>query len=518
MMLAAALVVMGSCVGDDIDSLQDQIDNLEEQVSDLEAAQQAALKAQVDALMAQIEALQLVNEGQSADYDAMLADLAALELLIEQNADGIEGNENRIFFGDVKLQSQFDDLAAQEGASIITGSVLITKAEQAEYLANVTYIGGDLIVTGVDAADSEIDLPVLATVGGQLLIGSDWDITNIYADPAEDNKGLVSFTAPSLAFVSDLRVCNFKPSGGMGTPQPGDNDGPLAALDLGGTSVVGNARLRNIPQDVSNLILGAVGKDLYISYSNCGAVELNGNIGGNFTFYNNGLVAMLSGTIESIGGDVEIDSNGASLFDANWNKTDYGFTGDILADVTYIGGNILIKGNKYPADANINYFKSATSMGGNNVTIQSEKSAVTNKYLNNLAIDSYSTSIDIIELRHTDVELLNAVTMCSNIEIDAKDCGSLNAFNALTKVGSNGTVFNFENVTDLNVLGAFVGARYNFYNLEFYTSTDQDLCSMSAWLTEVAAGNAACNPTFYVDGVAAMDNVAFATGSTASCN
>ncbi len=538
-MLVAFVVLLGSCVGDDIDDLQGQIDDLNEQVQQLEEAQKAALSAQLQLLMAEIEDLKAENaeriansEEQAnnidqleADYTDLLEQIALLEDLIAQNADGVEGNKNMIYFGDVNNESAYASFAAQEGATVIVGKVKIESQAQAELLANVTYVGGSVEIINIEAANSIVLLPSLKTIAGDLLVGLDWDKTNKYSQPSTSaNTGLVAVAMPELKFIGSVRINNFFSAGGTGSGAE-DNDGLITTLNLGGASVSGDAWFGYLNK-ATTINIGAVAGNLNISKCNSTIVEINGNIGGDFTFYNNKLTTLLTGSCSSIGGNVAIESNGhkPQVGDVK------GMAGELLSSVTTIGGDIKLWGNHYLPGSNIevNWFKNLISWKGLLIDIYEFSGGyATLKLFNNLEDDRFLSYTPygtpqvkvIVPTGLASLEAFNSATKIGHIDFNSNDAQSVFAFKSLTgcHVSGGPSKFDFSGSQTVDALNVFTTCRFSSSAIEIHLNSTQDKCSMNTFLQSVADGSFVGNPVFFVDDAEVTDVTAFITSATSGC-
>ena len=203
-LMLAGMLSLSSCVNNgDIDELQDQINDLNSTVENLQKTQQEALLAAIASLEADLVTLENelgsdINE-LGTDYDALLADLGVLE-------EEVEGNANAVFYGNVITEADYTALTTQ-GATIITGKVVITGDAHVLALANIKLIGKSLEVKG----GSTITMDALQSIGEDLMVmsvganasinlaklssvGGDVEIMN--------NTGLTSFMANELALIS----------------------------------------------------------------------------------------------------------------------------------------------------------------------------------------------------------------------------------------------------------------------------------------------------------------------------
>lgn len=336
--MAAFMLTLGSCVQDDLDNLQDQIDDLNEKVTLLESEQQAALQAEIAALEAEIADLQAKNNSQDAEiaakYQEAMDALAALSNVVEDN-------DAAIYYGNLISEQEYADFVAQ-GASIVTGRVIVSSDDQAGQLSLLETVGGSLNVTG----GSTVEIPLLKTVAGDLMISSTIDSATVSlpklsiagANLTVTARGVKSFTTPSLTFVADDLTIDV-------LDRSSNVVGALSTLDLAGASVNGNVLVAGT--EGADIVLGSlggsilldkmvpgkliaasetIGGDLSLTYVGGDFTELSFDnlteVEGSFTFANNSYSAHADGTesgitalenvfssLESIGGNVEINNN-----------------------------------------------------------------------------------------------------------------------------------------------------------------------------------------------------------------
>ncbi len=186
LLLVALVALMGSCVGDDIDNLQNQIDDLNEQVDQLEAllAAIADLQASITALQAEVEA----GDSELADQYASL--LNSLTLLEEEVAN----NASAIFYGNLLTNEDFEAFKTQ-GATIVTGKVIATSQAHIDALAAIKMVGGNLNISG----GTTVSLDALQNVGGSLYV-------------TELMEEGVSVSLPALASVGDAVMVTNNPA------------------------------------------------------------------------------------------------------------------------------------------------------------------------------------------------------------------------------------------------------------------------------------------------------------------
>lgn len=171
-LVGMALVGLTACNNSEIDELrsliqdqQTELDELNGKIGDLED-QQAALLS---------EAVQNLNK-QIADLGSDNTDLAQeLADLVQE----LEENKETVFWGTVGSDGTYNDLVTHS-ASIIMGNVIIRDAADLAKLQEVEVISGNLTVT--ETSLSAISLPMLKSIGGDLLVEHNNQLTSFSAD------------------------------------------------------------------------------------------------------------------------------------------------------------------------------------------------------------------------------------------------------------------------------------------------------------------------------------------------
>lgn len=377
--LLAIALVFTACNDDRFEDLQKQIDDLNEKVEAVEADQQAAMEAALAALeanlaameeemAAEIAALEAAASGHGEQYDSLVnsfADLVedyeAMIAELEAIQSDVEANASSVYYGNLISDTEYADYVAS-GAHIVTGRVIISSQQNADDLVDLQTIGGSLTIEG----GSIVELPALATVAGDILIEG-LDVANSTVNlPAltiagEDfeistNPGLVSVKTETLGFIAgDLVVENMSGS-------YGDYISELAELELGGSNVL---------------------KDVIVSGVNGGDLEL-GIIGGSLTLYKNIIRNLVIGTatlenlsIERTAGDFEVIefnnlttiTNALNISKNKWDKdgsgSESGITtlSGVFSALTGVGTEFTIVDNDMMLT--LDDFNNVLSIGGN---------------------------------------------------------------------------------------------------------------------------------------------------------
>ena len=404
-LMLAGMLSLNSCVNNgDIDELQNQIDDLNSTVENLQKTQQEALLAAIADLEAELASLE--NELGSdindlgTDYDALLADLGVLE-------EEVEGNANAVFYGNVISEDEYAALIAQDGATIITGRVVVTTDANVQALANVKLIGKsleikggstiafdalqsvgeDLLVMGVNA-DATINLAKLSSVGGDVEIMNNTGLTSIIANElalisgglsSEKNIVLTTISLAKLDQVGAIYVNEY-------VAENYDNPvGELAMLDLSYANVNGDVQIEYLGA-VENLNLGNINGVFNVENSEVVNINLDATlISGAFSLnYNKNLKTVKTPNLKRIEGDLVINSN-----NGNWDAP--GASLNELPSfpvLEYIGGNASITSNSDLTTADA--FNSVTEITGNSINFSGNGKFESIDIFNAL-VDTYNT-------------------------------------------------------------------------------------------------------------------------------
>ncbi len=390
-LLMVMMASFGSCVGDDIDDLQGQIDDLNTKVDDLEESQQAALLDEIAALQATIAALQAsMEEGDSDLADQYATLLNNLQLL----EDEVANNESAVYYGSLLTDDEFAAFLDQ-GATIVTGKVVVTSQSHIDAIADMKMVGGNLIlsggtvvdlaalqsvggdlsITGLSTADLSVSLPALASVGGGI---------HIY-----ENSGLANVTVDALIFVYGELSSNMNTSlqslsfaaldqiGGIdinGYDESFYGAGTLSSVELSSANVNGDVYFQYVAGGA--LSLGNVEGSLTVDYTSITDLSITGQVvDGDFNFTNNGaIVSMDVASLTTINGGINISYNGGGG-GGGWSAstTDFSTAFPAFENLETINGNITISGN---STNSIEAFNNVTTFKGEMIDISSNGSEV----------------------------------------------------------------------------------------------------------------------------------------------
>ncbi len=380
--LISGLLSFGSCVGDDIDDLQDQIDGLTEQVGEMEKAQQEALLTQIAQLQALITELQSENSELTGEYELLLQKLQTLQ-------QEVEDGENSIHYGNVLTEADFAAVV-ESGASIITGKVAATSQAHVEALANVKLIGGyleingattvdlpnlenvagDLIISGVNEEAAVVTLPKLASVGGDFNMTTNQGVVSVVADELvliygklslEENLALTSISMSKLDVINELYINEYNQDDPNYTYL-----GQLVDLNLSQTDVKTDVNVSYLGEG-AKLSLGKIGNDFVCYKTGVDTLEIKAEvISGIFSIENNGsLKTILVDELVRIEGDLNINSNQKS---SGMGGTPEGLSSLVgFESLEFIGGNVKISGNS--ALTKIDAFNNVTEIQGTSIEI-----------------------------------------------------------------------------------------------------------------------------------------------------
>ncbi|NMM48329.1 coiled-coil domain-containing protein [Marinigracilibium pacificum] len=510
LVLSFILITTG-CVKDDLEDLQNQIDDLNTKVDDLEQAQQEALLAAIADLEASLAAL-------NSD---LVADLQLLEQEIAENA-------NAVYYGNVITAADYDSLVAQ-GATIVTGKVVINNDDNIQDLTGIKLIGKnleinggttitmeslqsvgeDLIITGVNT-EATLNLSMLSSIGGDFEIVSNTGLTEVITDElvlvsgelfTESNDMLTTLSFAKLDQVDELHINGYWA-----------NDpeylfyGAINYLDLSATNV-SNDVLISYVGDVPAISFGEIGGDFEVEYTKIVEISVAAStIGGDFIIeYNARLMAIEVPNLETIDGELSVSFNDNSIF---WNETERSglTTLPTFETLTFIGGDIQVINNG--AITSIESFNNVTEMTGANIDFSNNGSNIDNISIFNALVSTgasaYSNaSINISEKTNwfDGFNMLeNALNVRLTIQAPTEGGGGIGPF----EVGGPVRVDGFASMTDLSTLfldikeatefNAFPSLN-NFKNyqeyLRVYMPLDENvgMCTMEPIFTKIKSGD-----------------------------
>ncbi len=372
-------LLFAGCVKDDIDDLQKQIDDLEGQVAKNTEAIQKDLLNQIASLEAELDALSDKTDQDNQNLTAMIADLQAD---LDTISNDVENNAKTVYYGNLVTD---DEYAAYEaaGATVVTGKVVISKAEHAGIVKNLRWVGQDLITSVgtlegiqnvggdviVTSTDTVIDLAGMVSIGGDFMIPSNPDLQSVTADDLlvlagdlgldEGAYKLQSISMGNLQVVGSLHFHN--PSNMVG----GATAAALTVINLNDAYVAGDLEMSFVVDKNSNagtkFSIGQV--DGEITIDNCGfeTFSLMGNtIRGNFSLTNNNIITFNAKSVISIAGDVMVADNFSSSSGGPVKGTVTGLETLAFDALATIGGDLTIDDNRLLGDV----FNTVTRVDG----------------------------------------------------------------------------------------------------------------------------------------------------------
>ncbi|SNR72607.1 hypothetical protein SAMN06265371_11039 [Lutibacter agarilyticus] len=527
-LMLAGMLSLSSCVNNgDIDELQDQINDLNSTVENIQKTQQEALLAAIASLEADLVTLENelgsdINE-LGTDYHALLADLGVLE-------EEVEGNANAVFYGNVITEADYTALTTQ-GATIITGKVVITGDAHVLALANIKLIGKSLEVKGgstitMDAlqsigedlmvmsvgANASINLAKLSSVGGDVEIMNNTGLTSFMANElalisgglsSEKNVALTTISLAKLDQVYEVNINEYL----VDDPEY-LNIGALAMLDLSSANVTKSVEISYVGA-VENLALGSVGGNLICEYSKVKKITLDGtSLGGDFVIENNLSISNIDvPNLSRIEGKLRI------YYNYDWNTAGSGLvTMPSFAALTYIGGDVYISNNSNLITAEA--FNNVTEVRGENIEF-SYNGNLENVSIFNALVDTNNPASQWGDNSHADITVqantfwfdgFNSLVEITNLNVSVSktsgvfdettgmfepggDTAKLEGFDALTDVSSLNLT-----VTEATDFNAFASLN-NFKNYQTYltvampSDTNVGLCTMEPIFTRIKNGD-----------------------------
>jgi len=511
-LILAGMLSLNSCVKGDIDDLQDQINDLNSKVTELEQSQQQALLAAIASLEAKLALLN--NE--------LVSDLEMLQHEIENNA-------NAVFYGNVITDNDYTALIAQ-GASIITGSVVVKTDAHVQALANIKLIGKNLEITGgstitMDALQSvgedflvsnvseeaTINFSKLASIGGDFEVMNNLGLVSVMANEVvlisgelnvEQNSVLTTLSLAKLDQVDEIHIDEYVAD---------DFDSPagaLSMLDLSSANVEGNVEINYIGE-VVNLALGSVAGDFVCMNSELSKITLTGNsIGGDFVLEGNKFLSVLDvQNLSRIEGQLRIASN------YDWNTAGSGLvTMPSFAALVYIGGDVNITNNSSLKSCEA--FNNVTEVRGSNIDFSSNGNL---DYVNifNALVDTANPASQYGDFSHASINIYantfwfnGFASLKEAVDVNVSISKTMGVFNEETgefEPGGDTAKFEgFDMLTEVSTLFLTIsevtdfdafGALNNFKNFQTYltvympTDTNVGMCSMEPIFTKIKNGD-----------------------------
>lgn len=529
--LLGLIALMGSCVGDDIDSLQGQLDDLTEKVDELEKSQQEALLAAIANLEASIAALQAdVDAGDSELADQYAALLNSLQLL----EDEVANNASSVYYGNLLTDADFAAFAAQE-ATIVTGKVVAVSQAHVDALATVKMVGGNLTIKGGSSVElanlqnvagalyisdlstegASVKLPVLASIGDELMVANNSALTSFMADALILINGNLETMGNPLMTTLSLAALDQVGSINVNEYNPDDTEyiylGSLTTLDLSSTNVLGDVRIEYVTDGA--LHLGTLGGNFYLGNTNFTELVINSEtIMGDFTLMYNGMLSSIDfSTIKTIKGELNIGFSSTEWYD--W-LAPVGLQSLPSFDaLETIGGNVRIEGNSMLTS--IEGFDKVTTFTGTEIRINYNGGSGTGLTLINAfnALEdggpSAWTKMDVVVYENAAwFDGFNALVEANNVTVNVTGLLDENWANGPTRIDGFAAMTackslelnakNAESFSAFSVLDNFKGwGVTNCLILDMPDDTTVGLCSMSGILTKIKNGDFDSKPAIF---------------------
>jgi len=529
-LMLAGMLTFSSCVNNgDIDELQDQIDNLNSTVEALKKTQQEALLAAIanlEADLAGLEAslgdLETDLGGLGADYDALFADLGLLDQEVKNNA-------NTVYYGNVITEADYTAFAAQEGATIITGRVVVSGNAHVSALANIKLIGKSLEIKGGStitlpalksvgenlmvsdlSSTATINLASLASIGGDVKVMNNEGLTEFIANEllliggglsTKENSTLATLSFAKLDQVSEINIDEF-----LANDPNYTNIGMLTTLNLSGANVNGDVFMTRVG-DVDMVSLGNIKGGCTLTYSYIKNISINGeSIGDDFSVqYNAKLQTIETPNLTKIEGGIDISGNIGDSF--------AGFTSlTVLPSfpaLKYIGGDLTISSNTDLTSADS--FNAVTEITGNMISISGNGNFESMTILNALTnvYHNYNYASVNLSVKTNWFNGFGEVTQLNNVNVEinalSTDDGGFGGFSTNSAVSTLGDVIKLEgfgkltrsytlqlrlkDVTDFSAFASYTS--FTDWQVGLYIQMPANgvgMCSMASFLTRVKTG------------------------------
>lgn len=503
----AGMLALNSCVKGDIDELQNQIDDLNGKVDDLEQTQQQALLAAIASL--------------ESDLASLNSELVAdLELLEEE----IATNNKAVYYGNVITE---DDYAAftTQGATIITGKVVVGGDAHVAALANVKLIGKsleindggtitmdalqsigeDLLVNGLSNSAS-INFTNLSSVGGDVEFMNNDKLTSINANElvlisggliTEHNLVLATLSLAKLDQVGEISIYEYDAE---------DFDSPagaLAMLDLSTTNVNGDVEIEYLGA-VENLILGDIQGDFIVEKSEVAKITIEGTIiGGAFVLNNNTKLKIVeTANLKRIEGELAINSNNGS-----WDAPDASLNElPSFPVLEYIGGDLTVSGNT--GLTTFDAFNAVEEIAGTEINFNGNGNLTNMDVLNALTTVSNASVFVYANTNwfkgFAEVEDLRNVTLSISLPLDDGGFGISSTNSSAGALSDVLKMEGFDKLVKSNTLQLLIGDVTEFNAFGSYTfitdccsdgfvlnmpKPEVQMCTMEVFLNNVVAGS-----------------------------
>ncbi|WP_167606388.1 hypothetical protein [Maribellus sediminis] len=523
----AALAILGGCVGDDIDDLQNQIDDLNSKVDDLEQTQLENLLNQIAALQASIANLQNkdteLSDQLDEQYNSLLNNLSLLE-------EEVNNNASAVYYGNLLTDADFAAVLEQ-GATIVTGKAQPVTSAHISAMANIKLIGGDLLVTGaetiafdmlqsvggsltvtgISTADVSVSLPALASVGQDVKVVGNSGLSAFSADALILINNDLNITANELLNSVSLSMLDQVANANInGYVESSYGAGPLASIDLSYTDVLGDVEVQYLSG--GQLTVGNVGGSFTCENTSLASIDVaSAVIGGDFVVsYNSALETLDVTDITTIEGNLTIQSNGPSST-GGWSAEKSASSAaafDVFPAfdaLETIGGDVVIESN---TSTSIEAFNSVTTFTGSSISITSNggfQLAVLNVFnkLETAGVSSWN-HVNISILQNLEwFDAFKMLTKAGDLNLNLSRTQDPNTweqgttlrvdgFDAMTEAKSLSLYS--PAVTQFNAFGALnhISGYDTDLKVEMFADTSVGMCSMESFFTIIKD-----NPTKY---------------------
>ncbi|KXX68828.1 hypothetical protein AVL50_18505 [Flammeovirga sp. SJP92] len=504
-----------------VDDLNSNLDSLDQELASLKEAHQTALLEKLQEMDDVMAGLIAENAQLSEQYSAISDSLQSIK-------DEVSGSNNTVYYGDLLTAENFAKYTAQ-GASIVTGNILVTTEDQLNTLAALRVAGGNIHVSSL----TDVTLPALETVGGDLVLssvkgtvtfdnlftvaGSVFDNNNAEQTALVANKLafvsgdveiqtnilLETVSFESLAFVKSLLINSY-----WAEDPEYNNYGALSSVILSEVDV--EKDLTVAFGGTGSVNIGNVGGHLKLEKTKFTDINITGTTLGGLEVINNGeLTNLVVDNLKTVNGNIKISNNVASSgvgFFSVANTT--GFTTfPSFSELTEIKGNVNVEGNS--ALTSIEAFNAVTSITGENVTFNNNGSLSVLDIFNNVTeagvqvsqFTRKNTKLYVVEKTNWFngfSNLLEGGDITLEIKDPTADDGGFGlfstvvvkfeGFSSMTK--ATRLRLTVGDVTEFNAFNALEDLLPTFDDLSYLTlavpkNTDVTLCSISTILSKI---------------------------------
>ncbi|NME67066.1 coiled-coil domain-containing protein [Flammeovirga aprica] len=532
--LVALSCCMVSCQEDNLD-IQNQIDNLSGKVDDLNSnldsldQELAALKeSHQNALLEKLQEMDETMAGIIAENTKLSDQYTAISDSLNSIKEEVAESDNSVYYGDLLTADNFSKYTTQ-GASIVTGNILVTTEDQLKQLSNLRVAGGNLHLSEL----MDVTLPALETVGGDLVLssvkgsvafdnlftvaGSFFDNNNAEQTSLVANKLafvsgnveiqtnilLETVSFESLAFVRSLILNSF-----WAEDPEYNNYGALSSVVLSDVDVENDLTIAYGGTGTVNI--GNVGGHLKLEKTKFTDINISATSLGGLEVINNGeLSNLMVDNLKAVNGNIKISNNVKSSGVGNFTVSNTeGFVSfPSFSALTEIKGNINVEGNS--SLTSIEAFNAVTSIEADEILFNNNGSLSVLDIFNNVT----EAGVQVTQFTRTNTKLyivektnwFNAFTNLAeggDITIEIKDPAAddggfglfstsvikFEGFSAMTR--ATRLRLTVGDVTEFSAFNALETLSPTWDDLSYLTlampkSTDVSLCSISTILSKI---------------------------------